>query len=85
MNLTKALRRAVGASKGSSLPGWVMTGESVFGLSGDGWMNRMAMSTDTAMKISTVSRCVETLSSAMGAIPVFLMWEDTHRRIYKHK
>lgn len=84
MSLTKNLLRAVGASKGSSLPGWVMTGESVFGLSGDGWIDRMAMSTDTAMKISTVSRCVETLSSAMGAMPVFLMWEDTHRRIYKH-
>lgn len=37
-----------------------------------------------AMKLSTVSRCVEALSDSMGKLPVYVMDRSTRRRVEEH-
>lgn len=55
----------------------------------DGWfldeLNATAMSTDKAMKISTVNRCVEVLSTSMAVLPVYIMDETTKERLKAHR
>lgn len=51
------------------------------GLDGD----RLAMSCDRAMKISTVNRCVEVLSNSMAVLPVYIMDENTKERLTRHR
>ena len=53
-----------------------------------GWLTGDAgpgMSRDRAMKISTVNRCVEVLSSAMGVLPVFVMDRNTKKHLEGHR
>lgn len=52
-----------------------------------GWVieNAVAMSTDRAMKISTVNRCVEVLSTSMAVLPVYVMNEQTKERMSNHR
>lgn len=51
----------------------------------DGWVeDTTAMSRDRAMKLSTVSRCVELRANAMAMLPVYLMNEGTKARIDGH-
>ncbi len=45
---------------------------------------QMAMSRDRAMKISTVNRCVELLSTSMAVLPVYIMDENTKERLKRH-
>ena len=52
-----------------------------------GWLtgaSDVAMSTDKAMKISTVNRCVEVLSNSMAVLPVYVMDEATKARLPDH-
>ncbi len=51
-----------------------------------GWTSEdaMALSRDRAMKLSTVSRCVELRSSAIAMLPVYLMDETTKARPRDH-
>lgn len=80
--MVKALRRAAGsARKGAQVP-WIMSGESVYGLWRD---SETAMSRDTAMKISTVNRCVEVLSTSMAVLPTYITNEFTHERLSRHR
>lgn len=52
-----------------------------------GWLSgeeSVAMSRDKAMKVSTVNRCVEVLSTSMAVLPVYLMNEETKERLPQH-
>lgn len=52
-----------------------------------GWLSgeeSAAMSRDKAMKISTVNRCVEVLSTSMAVLPVYVMNEATKERLSSH-
>ena len=52
-----------------------------------GWLSgeeSVAMSRDKAMKVSTVNRCVEVLSTSMSVLPVYLMNETTKERLNAH-
>lgn len=54
--------------------------------SAEGWgLSNSAMSTDRAMKISTVNRCVEVLSTSMAVLPVYITDEGTHMRLPEHR
>jgi len=44
-----------------------------------------AMSRDKAMKVSTVNRCVEVLSTSMAVLPVYIMNEGTKERLTDHR
>lgn len=43
-----------------------------------------ALSRERAMKLSTVSRCVELRSNAIAMLPVYLMDENTKARLHSH-
>ena len=52
-----------------------------------GWLSgdeSAAMSRDKAMKVSTVNRCVEVLSTSMAVLPVYIMNEATKERLDAH-
>lgn len=52
-----------------------------------GWLSGAdgpAMSREKAMKVSTVNRCVEVLSSSMAVLPVYIMNERTKERLPEH-
>lgn len=54
--------------------------------SSDGWdLERVGMSRDRAMKISTVNRCVEVLSTSMAVLPTYITEENSHKRIHNHR
>lgn len=53
--------------------GW-LTGEGLVG-----------MSRDRAMKISTVNRCVEVLSTSMAVLPIYIMDEGSKARLADHR
>lgn len=48
------------------------------------WPRAAASSTDTAMKVSTVCRCVEVRSGIMAVLPVYLLNEKTKERVSGH-
>lgn len=52
----------------------------------EGWTSEdvMALSRDKAMKLSTVSRCVELRANAIAMLPVYLMEESTKKRPASH-
>lgn len=53
-----------------------------------GWLTgeeSVGLSRDRAMKISTVNRCVEVLSSSMAVLPTFVMDENTKRHFTNHR
>lgn len=81
MSLTKTLRRALGTKKSAEVP-WVMSGQSVYGA--DLRDEDMAMSRSRAMKISTVNRCVEVLSTSMAVLPIYVANAVTNDRLEDH-
>lgn len=84
MSITEKLNKAMtaaGTRKGTDVP-WIMSHESVYGLT---HAEAAGMSRDRAMKISTVNRCVEVLSTSMAVLPTYFTNEGTHRRIEKHR
>ena len=81
MSLVKNLRRSRSTNKGREVP-WVMSSQSVYGLDS---LDATAMSRDKAMKISTVNRCVEVLSTSMAVLPIFVTNERTHQRLNNHR
>ena len=53
-----------------------------------GWLTGVgdiSMSRDKAMKVSTVNRCVEVLSTSMAVLPVYIMNERTKERLPDHR
>lgn len=52
-----------------------------------GWLtgDDVGMSTDRAMKISTVNRCVEVLSNSMAVLPIYIMDETSKERLTGHR
>ena len=84
MSIAGKLRKAVapaGSRKSYEVP-WVMSREGVYGISGEDWAG---MSREKAMKISTVNRCVEVLSTSMAVLPTYFTNEGTHKRIEGHR
>lgn len=51
-----------------------------------GWTSEdaVALSRDKAMKLSTVTRCVELRANAIAMLPVYLMDEGTKARLHSH-
>lgn len=45
----------------------------------------VGMSTDRAMKISTVNRCVEVLSNSLAVLPIYIMDETSKERLTDHR
>lgn len=83
MSIRKGVAR-MGQSKSarSTAPVTIMTLDNAAGwLTGDS----VAMSTDRAMKISTVNRCVEVLSTSMAVLPIYIMNERTKARMTDHR
>lgn len=84
MSITGKVKKALSGRetvKGAEVP-WVMSSQSVYGL----WEeSATAMSRDNAMKISTVNRCVEVLSTSMAVLPTYMTNENTHERIHRHR
>lgn len=75
-SLDSPTRKAAGAFQALTLDnpaGWLTGGDPV------------GMSRERAMKISTVNRCVEVLSSAMGVLPTFVMDRNTKRHADNHR
>ena len=82
MIFDKALRKR--GEPAPPAPGGVLTLESSAGW--EGWTSEdaVAMSRDKAMKLSTVSRCVELRANAVAMLPVYLMDERTKARPRDH-
>lgn len=82
MIFDKALRKRGGPAPPT--PGGVLTLERSAGW--EGWTSEdaVAMSRDKAMKLSTVSRCVELRANAVAMLPVYLMDERTKARPRDH-
>ena len=75
------LRKGLTARKGKVPADQILTLDDA-----DGWgLSDVGMSRDRAMKISTVNRCVEVLSNSMAVLPVHIVNEHTHDRIYDHR
>lgn len=54
--------------------------------SADGWdLDNVSMSTDRALKVSTVYRCVDLLSTSMAMLPVYIMRETDKARLPEHR
>ncbi len=53
----------------------------------EGWLtgDAMSLSTDKAMKVSTVNRCVEIRSNTIAVLPVYIMDEKTKERLSDHR
>ena len=82
MIFDKALRKRSGMlQKGS---GTVLALDSAAGWQGFTAQDAVALSRDKAMKLSTVSRCVELRSNAIAMLPVYLMDENTKKRLASH-
>lgn len=80
MSISKGIARASPRLKRAAA-GSVLTLESAAG-----WgLDAQGMSTERAMKISTVNRCVEVLSTSMAVLPVYIMNEATHMRLPDHR
>lgn len=84
MSIAGKLKKAVSPAesrKSYEVP-WVMSREGVYGIQAEDWAG---MSREKAMKISTVNRCVEVLSTSMAVLPTYFTNEGTHRRIEGHR
>ena len=82
MIFDRALRKS-SAGAGRSTGG-VLTLDSSEGWTGWTSEDFVALSRDKAMKLSTVSRCVELRANAMAMLPVYLMNESTKARPRDH-
>lgn len=79
MIFDRALRKSVKPAAGG-----VLTLESSDGWRGWTSEDAVALSRDKAMKLSTVSRCVELRSNAVAMLPVYLMDEGSKARLRSH-
>lgn len=79
----KALRGRAGVAQ-KSAGGAALTLDSAVGWRGWTSEDAVAMSRDKAMKLSTVSRCVELRANAIAMLPVYLMDERTKARPTDH-
>lgn len=86
MIFDKALRKRSVSGDAAHLRGGggVLTLESAAGWTGWTSEDAMALSRDKAMKLSTVSRCVELRANAIAMLPVYLMEESTKKRLHSH-
>lgn len=84
MMMEKAIRKRASSGVGAALGG-VLTLDSAQGW--DGWIDaeNASLSRDRAMKLSTVSRCVEVRSCSMAMLPVYIMDEGTKERLPGHR
>ncbi len=84
MSIASRLKKTLSgaAAEKSWDPSWVLSHESVYGLSA---LEGAGMSREKAMKISTVNRCVEVLSTSMAVLPTYFTNEGTHERINDHR
>lgn len=86
MSIRKGLARTFGGMgqerKGVHSPAGGMTLDNPIG-----WMTGedSSLSTDKAMKVSTVSRCVELRSNTVANLPVYIMNERSKERITSHR
>lgn len=86
MSITKGLRAATARSPTAKSARVIAAG----GMTLDdptSWLTgeeNAAMSRSRAMKIATVNRCVEVLSTSMAVMPVYLMNERTKERLGEH-
>lgn len=78
MIFDRALRKSAGRARSM---GSVLTLDSARGWTAE---DAVALSRDKAMKLSTVSRCVELRANAIAMLPVYLMAEDTKARPRDH-
>ena len=83
MIFDKALRKRSDAPQ-KSAGGAVLSLDSAKGWKGFTAQDAMALSRDKAMKLSTVSRCVELRANAIAMLPVYLMEENTKKRLTDH-
>ena len=81
MIFDRALRKSAG--RASPVDG-LLTLESARGWTGWTAEDAVALSRDKAMKLSTVSRCVELRANAIAMLPVYLMDETTKARLRDH-
>lgn len=86
MSLKKGLAKAV-RSSGQAQKSAVIQSRMLTLDNPEGWLtgDSIAMSTERAMKISTVNRCVELRSSTMGVLPTYIMNEQTKERLPDHR
>ena len=84
MSIRKGLSRAFGGmgQERKGLSGGTLTLDNPVG-----WMTGEdhSLSTEAAMKVSTVNRCVELRSNTVANLPVYLMREATKERIHNHR
>lgn len=79
MIFDQALRKSA-----KSTMGGVLTLDSPAGWKNWSSEDAVALSRDRAMKLSTVSRCVELRANAISMLPVYLMDEGTKARLHSH-
>lgn len=84
MIFDRAIRKRASSGVGAALGG-VLSLDSSRGW--DGWLDtdNASLSRDKAMKLSTVSRCVEVRSCSMAMLPVYIMNEGTKERLPRHR
>lgn len=82
MIFDRALRKSAIAPSQSL--GGVLSLDSAAGWTGWTSEDAVALSRDRAMKLSTVSRCVELRANAIAMLPVYLMEETTKKRLHNH-
>lgn len=83
MIFDKALRKRSDMPQ-KSAGGAVLSLDSAVGWKDFTAQDAMALSRDKAMKLSTVSRCVELRANAIAMLPVYLMDENTKKRLTDH-
>ena len=83
MIFDKALRKRSREPQ-KSAGGTVLALDSAVGWEGFTAEDAVALSRDKAMKLSTVSRCVEIRANAVAMLPVYIMNEATKARLTDH-
>ena len=83
MIFDRALRKRGGTPQ-KGMGGAVLSLDSAAGFKDFTAEDAVALSRDKAMKLSTVSRCVELRSNAIAMLPVYLMDETTKKRLTSH-
>lgn len=83
MSISGAIRKSAGGRGGSH--GAALSLDSTRGWS-DAWLDveNVSLSRDKAMKVSTVSRCVDLRSDVIATLPVYIMNETTKDRMTDH-
>lgn len=84
MIFDKALRQRSSVPRQSGGSAAVLSLESASSWTGWTSEDAVALSREKAMKLSTVSRCVELRANAIAMLPVYLMDEGTKARLHSH-